>query len=102
MLAGTRYILTPRRITTSFCSQALSLSTMPQTRSLAARSTARSARLSHQERTSSEPRNDSLQTVLLKNVTPVNDRIRTYRLEIENQGSFNVPSNLLAMTPFTR
>lgn len=95
MLAASQYMLRRRCVTLPLLPQALSLSTMVQTRS-------KTARLSHQERTATEPRHDSLHTVVLKNVTAVNDRIRTYRFETKDKGSFNVPSILLAMTPYTR
>jgi hypothetical protein len=56
---------------------------MPQTRS-------NKAILSHQERTASEPRDHDLHTAIVSKVTPVNDRIKTFRFDIKDKNGFNV------------
>ena len=61
---------------------------MVQTRSKA------KASLSHEERTATEPRDDGLYPVTIETVTPVNDRIKTFRLALREQDTdtFNVSS----------
>ncbi|CAO2657768.1 Nn.00g038940.m01.CDS01 [Neocucurbitaria sp. VM-36] len=55
---------------------------MPQTRSA-------KAILSHQERTATEHRDKDLHTAIVSKVTPVNDRIKTFRFDIKNKNGFN-------------
>ncbi|KAI8937643.1 hypothetical protein NX059_005348 [Plenodomus lindquistii] len=62
--------------------QRVSLSSMQKTRS------AKSI-LSHQERTSSEPRENDVHTAVVSKVTTVNDRIKTFRFDIKDKNGFN-------------
>lgn len=59
------------------------LGSMPQARSA-------KAILSHQERTATEPRDNDLYTATLAKVTPVNDRIKRFKFEINDKNGFNV------------
>lgn len=59
---------------------------MPTTRSAKAKS------ISHQERTASEPRNNELHKATVRQVTAVNDRIKTFRFDIVDKNGFNVLS----------
>ncbi|KAF2643100.1 hypothetical protein P280DRAFT_243955 [Massarina eburnea CBS 473.64] len=47
------------------------------------------ARLSHEERTASEPRDASLCPVIIEKVVAINDRIRTYRFNIKDSERLN-------------
>ncbi|UPX14047.1 uncharacterized protein EKO05_0004539 [Ascochyta rabiei] len=56
---------------------------MPTTRSAKAKS------ISHQERTASEPRSHELHRATVRQVTEVNDRIKTFRFDIVDKNGFN-------------
>ena len=50
------------------------------------------ASLSHEERTADEPRDGGLFPVTIEAVTPVNDRIKTFKFALREQDTFNVSS----------
>lgn len=68
--------------------RAPSLSSMVQTRSRA-----KAASLSHEERTATEPRDEGLYTVTIEKVTPVNNRIKTFKFAPREQDTINVSAN---------
>jgi hypothetical protein len=41
--------------------------------------------LSHEERTATEPRDKNLHSVIIDEVTPVNNRIKIYRLAVKDR-----------------
>lgn len=53
------------------------------------------ASLSHEERTATDPREQSLHPVILDKVSAVNDRIKTYRFTIKDSNGINVSSATL-------
>jgi hypothetical protein len=59
---------------------------MVQTRSKA------KASLSHEERTVTEPRDEGLYPVTIESVTPVNNRIKTFKFALREQDTINVLS----------
>lgn len=92
MLAALTRVFHPRCNPFPVAVRAFSLKTMVQTRSA-------KASLSHEERTATEPRDNSLYPVILDRVTPVNDRIRTLRFSLKDRGSINVSSETLSNSP---
>jgi hypothetical protein len=50
------------------------------------------ASLNHQERTATEPREKKMHTATVAQVTPVNDRIKTFRFQLKDASGFNVLS----------
>lgn len=68
------------------------LTTRPQRASPSSMPPTRSAKsiLSHQERTSTEPRENDMHAAVVSKVTPVNDRIKTFRFQIKDKNGFNV------------
>jgi hypothetical protein len=82
-------ISTPRLLRQSFVFRSFfmrreSLSGTAQPRS------AKATKLSHQERTATEPRERDLYTATVAKVTPVNDRIKTFRFNLKDTNGFNV------------
>lgn len=53
------------------------------------------ASLSHEERTATEPRDHGLFPVTIETVTPINDRLRTFKFALREQDTVNVSSATL-------
>jgi hypothetical protein len=60
------------------------------------------AALSHEERTATEPRDDGLHAVTIDEITPVNDRIKKFKLSIKDRKTINVLSAAPASTLHVR
>jgi hypothetical protein len=50
------------------------------------------ASLSHEERTATEPRDESLHAVTIDQIIPVNDRMKRFRLAVKDRKTLNVLS----------
>jgi hypothetical protein len=59
------------------------------------------ASLSHEERTATEPRDDSLHPVIVDQIFPVNDRIRRFRFSVKDRKTINVASSVPASSLHT-
>ena len=86
-------IATPRLLRQQFNLKSLvmrraSLSGTAQARSAKATKTA----LSHLKRTATEPRENDIHTATVAEVTPVNDRIKTFRFNLKDPQGFHVLS----------
>lgn len=93
MLALTRHLL-HRTPTLPFVSmRRASLSGKAQPRS------AKSIQ-SHQERTATEPREKDFHTAIIAQVTPVNDRIKKFRFNLQDSKAFNVISTLPMLSTY--